>query len=123
MISYDEFSKVRLSDFIENEIVTYEIPEWEWMNCLWYSQQFGFSWTGQLQSEKDKTGAMQLDLEQLNKMVVVAIFSRLSLPNIFKMNEKEIENLFGIPSDTVQFIKDRISKIYIIGANEKYYLS
>lgn len=122
LINYDNFYKLKLADFVSNKEDIQEIDDWEFMNAIWYGESIGFTEWLQLK-EGPKEKSISIDLNNLADSSIDKIFSTLKLNLTKGMNKENILAQFGEPKNIESFVEDRITFEYIIGFNEKYYLS
>ena len=123
MIGYEQFSKLKFSDFFSGDLESNSTPDWEWMNTNWFVEMNGFSWFGQPFDSENQTGGLELDLESLPSECIDSIFDALQLTIHKGDDEETIKNVLGHPVDTYSFVKDKITSEYIIGNNDKYHIS
>ena len=122
IISYENFYKLKLEDFISNKEDLETLDNWEFMNDIWQGESFGFSEWLQL-SEETKEKSISLDLNDLSDASIDKISSTLKLNLTKGMTKENVVKLFGHPMNIESFVSDRLTLEYIIGSTEKYYLS
>ncbi len=122
MISYDNFYKLKLEDFIVNKEEIETVSNWEFMNAIWHGESVGFTEWLQL-SKEAKEKSISLDLNDLTDASIHKICSTLMLPITKGMTKEDVVKLFGMPKNVESFVSDRVTYEYIIGTTEKYYVA
>lgn len=122
IISYDNFYKLKLEDFISNKEDIEMLDNWEFMNDIWQGESVGFSEWLHL-SEETKEKSISLDLNDLSEASIDKISSTLKLKITKGMTKDNVVKLFGQPKNIESYVSDRLTFEYIIGSKEKYYLS
>lgn len=59
-LTYAEFGRLRLRDFLPSGINIVEQPNFEWMNGSWWREGIAFTWFGRLMNERDHTAGLEL---------------------------------------------------------------
>ena len=78
MLSYDEFGRLRLADFMDPDDIREE-DNWEYMDRIWIGEASGFTEFLRLKEKPDELRVMALHLECLAEEVATAICSACSL--------------------------------------------
>jgi hypothetical protein len=123
MITYREFEKLRLESFVTNPKEIRRLKNFEFMDKLWTGQAIGFTeWlqTGRLVKS---TESISVDFDGLSKEEVNNILSTLDIDIKRGMEQRQVLELFGKPNKILTFVEDRKTFEYLIGKEEKYYLS
>lgn len=123
LISYRDFSKLRLDHFCAGEIAKTGAPIWEWMSGEWYCDAIGFTWFGRLNSSPNETGCLELDLSDLPQSESAAVLASLRLPLASGMNYDSVVRVLGEPSSTLAFVEDRKTYEFQAGSPETYQVS
>ncbi len=108
MISYEEFGKLRLQQFIPNSKIS-ELDNWEFEEHLWVGEALGFSEWLRLESEPNILRSIAIDFSELPEEVVSNVLNIIDLPISKGMQYSEIEKILGKPFETYSFVKDRKS--------------
>ncbi len=122
MISYTEFGKLRLNNYLDNDEIE-RCEDFYFMEDTWAGLTAGFTEWLQLEDEPDVTRSVSLDLDELAADVQEKMLTKLELPVHKGMNRENILGIFGTPVSIDTNAGDRESFEYLAGATEKYYLS
>ncbi len=122
IISYNNFYKLKLEDFIPNKEDIEKLEDWEFMNAIWHGESIGFTEWLQL-SEETEEKSISIDLNDLSDNAINKIMTTLKLNLTKGMTKDNVIQLFGPPKNIESFVSDRLTLDYIIGSTEKYYLS
>jgi hypothetical protein len=123
MIGYNDFSKLRLANFLSKETCVNNCAGYQFMGDVWTGQTVGFTECLQLQSNARDTQSISLDLNGLDSESINKIIALLGLDIYKGMEQEQVIETFGTPLTTERFMNDRQTFIYIVGNKEQYYLS
>lgn len=122
MLTYQEFEKLRLSQFVDPSEIT-ELENWEFLDREWVGEAIGFTEWLRPRSSPHRLGSIALDLEALPDEIVEACLSRIGLPLRRHMTLAQLVSLFGQPLRTFDFVEDRATHEFRVGAPDAYDLS
>lgn len=109
MISYDDFAKLRLNQFLPADEID-ELWDWEYLDQYWVGEGSGFTECLQLEDEPLVTRVFTLAFDDLDSEVVQKILATLGVPLLPGMGLSEIrEALKEEPFHVYQFADDRKS--------------
>lgn len=119
MLSYEEFGRLRLVQFVEPESVV-QLRNWEFMDRIWVGEAVGFTEWLRLEDDPDVVRSVSIHLVELDSAAVEAIFARLGLPLWRGMSLSEIEILLGQPVHNERYVADRQSFLFRHGHDWPY---
>lgn len=122
IISYRDFSDLRLKNFIANAHDIQAFGDFEFMGAVWYCERIGFTEWLQL-APGSGTKSISLDFSSLPDLSIHKILSTLRLDLQKGMTIETVVALLGEPQNIEIFVKDRVTYQYVIGSQEKYYLA
>ena len=125
LLSYQEFSDLRLSQFLPDDELQREVvplTNWAFMGGTWKGHAIGFTEFLCLETPPSGLGSIAIDAQGLPKQVVSAILAKLRLPISLGMSAETLESIVGEPSRKHSFVSDRVSYEYTIGSSEPYRL-
>lgn len=123
LISYNEFSRLRLRDFCRDKIAESDTPDWEWMGGQWYCDSVGFTWFGCLHDTPKETGGLEVDLGDLPERVWLRILDSLHLPLRAGMTFDMIASILGQPFEIGTFVENRKTYEFRVGSAYPYIVS
>jgi hypothetical protein len=121
MISYEDFGKLRLSQFVEPKKIS-PLANWEFMECLWLGEAVAFSEWLRLKDQPSVLRSLALDFTGLPESTVTRVLEQLCLPLRRGMTKSELVALLGEPQETLGFTPDRKTFKFISGGPESYWL-
>jgi hypothetical protein len=117
MISYNEFGKLRLNQFIPKTLID-ELENWEFENHLWIGEAHGFSEWLCLESEPAILRSIAIDFSEFPNDAASKVLDIVGLSIFEGMQYSEIEKVLGKPYKTFTFVQDRKSyEFKTIGSN------
>lgn len=119
-LTYAEFGRLRLRDFLPSGINIVEQPNFEWMNGSWWREGIAFTWFGRLMNERDHTAGLELLFEELDLGTVKQILASVGLPLHPGMRITDLEELFGMRETTHKVIQDQWTYNFRVGSTETY---
>jgi len=120
LISYDQFGKLRLRDFVPEGTIIGEAVDWEWEGSLWYNEGIGFTSFSRHVSTPDQTGGLEILFEEMPADSVQSLLSAIGLPLRPGMNAAEVLSVMGTPTETNRYVADRCSSDFSVGDPERY---
>ncbi|MFG3699522.1 hypothetical protein ACGF5C_16600 [Micromonospora sp. NPDC047620] len=120
-ISHDAFGRLRLADFIAAEHLE-QLRGWEYLDRCWVGEASGFTEWLRLESAPEVTRSVAIDLVALPESTVQSMIDTLRLPLRAGQDHQEITGVFGKPTGTQRFVRDRVTLVFRIGAAEPYEL-
>jgi hypothetical protein len=123
LVTYVEFGRLRLADFLPDPAAIESLADWEYMDDLWIGEGFGFSEFLRLEDDPDVVRSIALDLTALPRQVTTAILDTLRLPLAPGMHPDEVRMRLGEPRKVEQFVDDRISYSFTCGERDRYEIS
>lgn len=121
MISYDQFGRLRLSEFVDRLKVV-SICNWEFMGHLWLGEAVGFTEWLRLEDDPHVVRSISLDLVTLDPETTQSINARIGLPLCRGMTRTDLEHIMGKPVGTVRCVPDRYSVWFRFGEQWTYYV-
>ncbi len=112
-ISWGEFAKLRLSQFIPAAEIR-ALRDWEFMNLRWVGEAVGFTEWLRRKDDPKVLRSIALDLDALDASVVDTVLECLKLPLRAGMTRKRLVRLLGEPTNVLVLPKagDRETLIY-----------
>jgi hypothetical protein len=123
LISYSEFSKLRLRKLVPAEMEVDETPNWEWMGGMWISEGIGFTSVCRLEKTPAETGGLEISFGELPDDVLTKVLKKLRLPVRPGMPFEELVSKFGRPVKTYTFVEDRKIHDFEVGKEFPYHVS
>jgi hypothetical protein len=123
LISYDQFAKLRLRDFVPDGTAIAQVSDWEWMGSCWYNEGVGFTSFSRHVSTPDLTGGLEISFTELPDDSNQRLLSAIGLPLCPGMNTTDVLSVMGLPAETHQFVPDRRSYEFTAGDSQPYVVS
>ena len=120
LVSYSDFSKLRLDQFCAGTIERTGAAIWEWMGGEWYCDGIGFTWFGCLDGMPNETGCMEIHLSELPQSEAEAILAAIGISLTAGMSFESVSEIFGEPFDVESFVDDRKTYVFQAGADDTY---
>ena len=120
LVSYSNFSKLRLDQFCAGSIERTGAAIWEWMGGNWYCNGIGFTWFGCLDGMQGETGCMEIDLSELPQIEVEAILAAIGLSLTAGMSFESVAEILGEPFDVESLVDDRKTYVFHAGTDDTY---
>jgi hypothetical protein len=120
LISYEQFGKLRLRDFIQDPAAVGETTDWEWMGSSWVNEGIGFTSFSRHASTPDETGGLELSFPELSSDTTQQILAFIGLPVHPGMRHDQVRSCFGEPITTHQFVRDRRTYDFTVGSAQPY---
>ncbi len=120
LISYDQFAKLRLRDFVPDGAVITETSDWEWMGSYWLNEGIGFTSFSRHASAPDNTGGLEVSFQELSDDCSRRFLSAVGLPLRPGMSILEVLSVMGVPTSTHQFVPDRRTYEFTVGFPQPY---
>ncbi|MFD4209835.1 hypothetical protein ACFWRG_28005 [Micromonospora tulbaghiae] len=121
-ISHDAFGRLRLAQFLTVEDLE-ELRGWEYLGRRWVGEASGFTEWLRLESAPGVTRSVAIDLAALPKSTAQRMIDALGLPLRAGLDQQDITGVFGRPTDTERFVRDRVTLVFHVGAADPYELS
>jgi hypothetical protein len=123
LISYEQFSQLRMRHFAPADIEVSEIDGYEWMGGIWIHEGIGFTGIARHEDTPDEAGGVEVDLRELTESATLAILDAIHLPLRPGMGLEEVRSVLGEPEHTDVFVADRKSYDFTVGSRHPYYVS
>jgi hypothetical protein len=123
LVTYVEFGRLRLADFLPDPAAIEALADWEYMDDLWIGEGFGFSEFLRLEDDPEVVRSIALDLTALPHEVTTAILDTLRLPLAPGMHIDEVRMRLGQPRKAEHFVDDRTSYSFTCGGRDRYEIS
>ncbi len=123
MITHHDLAPLRLKDFLPQTDRIEAVDGWEFMDKVWLGEVYGFTEWLRLREDPEVLRSVSLDLADLDQETADRILSTLQLPLEYGMELEEVNGVLGEPSGQVQLVPNRITYEYLVGNQEKYYIS
>ncbi|MDB4951766.1 MAG: hypothetical protein JWM27_4415 [Gemmatimonadetes bacterium] len=123
MISYADFSRLRLAHFVRDPGEVADLDDWEFMEDLWVGEAMGFTEWLRLAEEPDVLRSLSLDMPTLSDSVAGRVLDALDLPVHYGMSLSEVVHRLGEPTDVLRFGRDRTTYEFRVGERDVYDLS
>ncbi|GAB5553177.1 MAG: hypothetical protein Sapg2KO_27680 [Saprospiraceae bacterium] len=122
LISYKEFEKLRLKQFLPKNEIT-RVWNFEFMGKLWLGEVYGFTEFLRPLLSPFKTRSISISLEDLPEKTWKNMLAKLKLRFAKNSSLEEIESHLGKPVKIEKFTEDRLSYEFITGEKTKFYIS
>ena len=93
------------------------------MDKVWLGEVYGLTEWLRLREDPQVLRLVSLDLADLDQEVADRILEALQLPLEFGMELEEVNQVLGEPAGQEQMVPNRITYEYLVGNQEKYYIS
>jgi len=127
LITYHQFAKLRLKQFVGNNVEVSESNGWEWMGGYWINEGvYGFTSFSREEDTPDETGGLEIDFDGLPEGSARAILDAINLPLRSGMKLEEVYSILGEPNekDTLgKYVHDRQTDRFTVGSAQPYYVS
>ncbi len=123
LISYDQFSKLRLRDFVAEGTPIGKVSVWEWMGSCWHNEGIGFTSFSRHVSTPDQTGGLEIAFTELSDNISQRLLNTIGLPLRPGMNTTDVLSVMGTPVETQQLAPDRRSYEFTAGVPQPYLVS
>jgi hypothetical protein len=120
LISYEQFAKLRLRDFVPDRSAIRETPDWEWEGSFWFNESIGFTSFSRHVTTPDETGGLELSFSEMPAEFNQRLLSVIGLPVRRGMSHSEALSALGVPTRTHQFVRDRRSCEFTVGSDQPY---
>ena len=122
LISYEDFSRLRMKQFAPAGIEVFEGDGYEWMGGFWIHEGIGFTGVARHEDTPHEAGGLAVDFRELPESSTLAIFDALHLarPGV---TLEEIRSVLGEPERTNVFVADRKSYDFTVGTRYPYHVS
>ncbi|MGY4909987.1 hypothetical protein [Micromonospora aurantiaca (nom. illeg.)] len=121
-ISHDAFGQLHLAQFLAAEDLE-ELRGWEYLGHRWVGEASGFTEWLRLESDPGVTRSVAIDLAALPEATAQRMTNTLGLPLRAGLDQQDITGVFGRPTDTERFVRDRVTLVFHVGAADPYELS
>lgn len=120
LISYEQFAKLRLRDFVPDCTVIGEASDWEWMGSLWHNEGIVFTSFSRHTSAPDETGGLEISFPELSADSIQRLLTAIGLPLRPGMSTADVLSALGTPTGTQQFVPDRRTYHFTVGSTQPY---
>jgi hypothetical protein len=120
LISYEQFAKLRLRDFVPAGVPIEDTSGWEWEGSIWHNEGIGFTSFSRHISTPDETGGLEISFPELPSECIQRLFMAVGLPLRPGMSTADVQSVLGKPSKTYQFVPDRRTCEFIVGSAHSY---
>ena len=120
LISYEQFAKLRLRDFVPDSTAIGETSDWEWMGSVWHNEGIGFTSFSRHASTPDETGGLEISFPELPADCIQRVLTAIGLPLRPGMSTPDVLSAMGTPSSTHQFVPDRRTYDFTVGSAQPY---
>jgi len=79
LISYEQFAKLRLRDFVPDSTAIGETSDWEWMGSVWHNEGIGFTSFSRHVSTTDETGGLEIYFSELPADCIQRVLTAIGL--------------------------------------------
>jgi hypothetical protein len=121
-ISHDAFGRLRLVDFLSTEHLE-QLCGWEYLDRDWVGEASGFTEWLRLDSQRDVTRSIAIDLAALPETTVQNMLAALRLPLRAGLDRQEIVAVLGEPTEIQTFVHDRVTLVFDVCAVDPYEVS
>ena len=112
--THADFGRLRLHHFIPRKsLVT--LGNWEYLDHEWVGEANGFTAVLQLASDQTRTRSVEVDLVSLPADISSRLLASLGLPLRRSMTMRAVSAVFGKPTETMRFVRDRVTKVFEVG--------
>jgi hypothetical protein len=123
LISYEEFGRLRMKQFVPRDAEVIEADACEWMGGFWINEGIGLTSMSRHEDTPSETGGLEVDFSELPESAVAAIFDAIHLPLRPGMTLEEVRSVLGAPEQTHVFVADRKSYDFTVGSQYMYHVS
>lgn len=99
LISYSEFAKLRLRNFVSNDVEIFEREGVEWLGGYWIGESVRGADFARWEEIPNETGGMDLDFSLLPDPTMRAILETIQLPLRPGMKLEEVYSILGQPKE------------------------
>ncbi len=119
MIGKTAFAGLRMSQFVAGDIVALE--GWEFEEKTWVGEAIEFSEWLRPNDDRDRLGALSLDLATFP--ATDAVLKVLQLPLKRGQSMSDVQGILGIPMSTTDWAPDRVSADFKYPDSDPYWIS
>jgi hypothetical protein len=123
LISYEEFAKLRLKQFLDADADIDEMEDTEWMGGVWISEAVGITGFRRLEKTPDEMGGLEIIFSEIPKKAALAILDALRLPLRPEMTFEDVHSLLGEPEAVEEPTDEWKNYDFTAGSLHPYYLS
>jgi len=120
MISFDDFWRLRLTDFLIGEMKATQVHNWEYLDHHWVGETIGFTEWLRLESDPDNLRFLSLDLAELPTKVANSVFAKIGIPSLKGMSEKYLTDVLGKPAGHLSLNGNKKTHYFLIGEGNQY---
>ena len=120
LIPYEQFERLRLSHFQPDSSRISPLRNWEFMGGVWVGEADGFTAFLRPETSPHALGSIELDLVDLPANLADRVLASIQLPLRPGMVLAEVQQLLGTPKGIQQFVSDRVSFDFVVGAHWPY---
>jgi hypothetical protein len=120
LISYEQFAKLRLRDFVSDSTAILETLDWEWMGSVWHNEGIGFTSFSRHVTTPDATGGLEISFSELSAECIQRVLTAIGLPLRTGMSAPDVVSALGTPTGTHQFVPDRRTYDFMVGLAQPY---
>ncbi len=120
MLTYDDFGRLRLRDFVDDADQIAVLEDWEYMDDLWIGEALGFTEFLRLDEDPLVLRAVSLHFEMLPEAAAERLLGVLRLPLRRGMVGDEVVGALGEPAEVLAFGPDRRAYWFRCGAEDMY---
>ena len=125
LISYEQFGKLRLKQFVPANKEIFDSDGHEWMNGWWINEGIGITGISRHEDTPDEAGGLEVLFSELSASATVAMLDAIRLPLHPGMTFENLRSVLGEPQQTEFFptIPDRKHYKFTIGSEHPYHVS
>lgn len=123
LISYEQFGRLRLRDFLPPGTDIEENTGWEWMGTDWFNEGIGFTSFSRHVNTPDQTGGLEINFEELPAENIEHLLNAIGLPLEPGMTAQEVLSALGEPRHTRGRASDRKNFEFHLGSAHPYEVS
>ena len=123
LIPYDDFARLRLTQFFPDTSELAPLTDWEFMGREWVGEADGFTEFLRPNGHPDELGSIVVDLSALPEHIGIGILDTIRLPLRCGMSLVQVTHCLGAPERTEVIVADRKSYNFTIGSRCPYYVS
>ena len=119
MIEKTAFESLRMRQFVAGDIVSLE--DWEFSERIWVGEAIEFSEWLRPNDDRDRLGALSLDLTTFP--AADAVLKTLQLPLKHGQSRSDVQDLLGMPTNMTTWAPDRIEAEFKYPDDDPYCIS
>lgn len=123
LIPYENFSKLRLKQFLGKNADIDDMEDTEWMGGVWISEAIGITGFRRLETTPEEMGGLEIVFSEISEKEALAILDAIRLPLRPSMTFEEVCSVLGEPDKVEALTGEWKNYDYRIGSPYSYCIS